>query len=123
MKKGFTLIELLAVIVVLAIVSLIVFPEVTRIIQNSKQKSYDTQINNLIEAARRAAIKNTLLLPIEQDGSKSCISLNYLLNNGEIDTDQIYDPRNSSVKLTGTIVVTYNSQYKQFIYEYKDRCE
>ena len=36
MKKGFTLIELLAVIIILAIVSLIVFPEVTRIIQNSK---------------------------------------------------------------------------------------
>ena len=77
----------------------------------------------MIEASRRAALKNYNLLPIEQDGSKSCVSLNYLLNSGEIDTDQIQDPRNSNVRLTGVVVITYSSQYNQYIYEYKERCE
>ena len=52
MKKGFTLIEMLAVIVILAIISLIIFPEVNKVIKSSKEKSYKTQIDNLIDATK-----------------------------------------------------------------------
>ena len=121
MKKGFTLIEVLAVIVILSIISLIVFPEVNKIIKNSKQKSYDTQINNLIRATMNLAEEDNSLYPIGSDNI-SCISMTRLMQAGKIETDVIYDPRDTSKRLDGYIVISYNSVYNQYIYEYKDTC-
>ncbi|MDD2392349.1 MAG: prepilin-type N-terminal cleavage/methylation domain-containing protein, partial [Bacilli bacterium] len=38
-KKGFTLIEALAVIIILALISVIAIPSVTRLIENTKRQS------------------------------------------------------------------------------------
>lgn len=122
MKKGFTLIEMLAVIVILAIISLIIFPEVNKIIKNSKQKSYDTQINNLINATKKMTAKDSSLLPEEVSGSKKCVTLSELKLAGEIDTDVIEDPRNTSNKLTGVIVIEYSGEYQQYVYSYNETC-
>lgn len=52
MKKAYTLIELLAVIVILAIVSVIAYPKVIDIIGGSKIKAYDISKKNIIESAK-----------------------------------------------------------------------
>ena len=49
-KKGFTLIELLAVLIILAIVTLIVIPTVSKSIEESKKASTIESGNNLINA-------------------------------------------------------------------------
>lgn len=49
-KKGFTLIEALAVIIILALISVIAIPSVTRLIENTKRQSFVTSIENLIES-------------------------------------------------------------------------
>ena len=45
MKKGFTLIELLAVIIIIGILSMLIIPNVSRYIDNSKKETYKNAIN------------------------------------------------------------------------------
>ena len=50
-RKGFTLIELLAVIILIAIVSVIVVPSVLNSVEKSKEASYNMLIKNIITAS------------------------------------------------------------------------
>lgn len=51
MKKGFTLIELLAVIVILAVISVIAYPKILDIIESSKIRAFDSSKKLIIESA------------------------------------------------------------------------
>lgn len=121
MKKGFTLIEVLAVIVILAIVSLTIFPEVNRIIKNSKQKSYDAQIKSLIDATKKLVEKDTSLLPQNSSDNYRCITISQLKEAGEISTDIIKDPRNTSNNIDGVIFISY-VENGSYTYSYRDNC-
>ena len=66
-KKGFTLVELLAVIVILSLVLVIAVPSVNRYIKQSKEKTYNTQISTIIEAAQAYASANSGLLPRKEE--------------------------------------------------------
>ncbi|MBR1718785.1 MAG: prepilin-type N-terminal cleavage/methylation domain-containing protein [Bacilli bacterium] len=57
MKRGFTLIELLAVIVIIAIISLIAFPTITGIVDRTKKEAFQESVNNLISAGENYIIK------------------------------------------------------------------
>ena len=50
-NKGFTLIELLAVIVILSILALIIGISITKSIKDSKEQTYQTQINSIKSSA------------------------------------------------------------------------
>ena len=60
MKKGFTLIELLAVIVILAIVSLIAVPIVLNIISDTKGESINRSIELYISHAQKMVVKEEM---------------------------------------------------------------
>ena len=49
-KKGFTLIELLAVIIILGVLLLIAVPSVSKYIQQSREKTYATNLSKLVDA-------------------------------------------------------------------------
>ena len=51
-KKGFTLIELLAVIILVALIGILVMPTVIDTSNQSKQKSYDILIKNIITSSQ-----------------------------------------------------------------------
>lgn len=53
--KGLTLVELLAVIVVLAVVALIVTPNILSSISKSHERMYETQLDNIKSAAKNWA--------------------------------------------------------------------
>ena len=57
-NKGFTLVELLAVIVVLAIISIITIPMIGNVIDESKKKALEVSANGLVEAANYFTISN-----------------------------------------------------------------
>ena len=58
MKKGFTVMELLAVIVVVAVISLVTYAVVQNNIKTTKKSSFETSVKNLIDAAREYVITN-----------------------------------------------------------------
>jgi len=111
MKKGFTLVEVLAVIVVLSIIAVIIFPKINNSTSKAKDKAYDVQIKALKEAAQKYIVtKNTSALPTDPN-TVSCISFSTLMVEGIIETDIITDPRDSSKRIEGYIVVNSNSEY------------
>ena len=122
MKKGFTLIEMLAVIVILAIVSLIIFPEVNKVINSSKEKGYKAQIDNLINATKKLVVKDTTILPPVGSDVIKCVTFTSLKNAGEIDTDVIYDPRENNRQITGYITIRYSNEYQSYTYAYSEDC-
>ena len=60
MKRGFTLIELLAVIVILAIISLIAFPVINKIVNNSRIAANARSVEGHISDIEYAIIKSSM---------------------------------------------------------------
>ena len=77
-KNAFTLIELIAVIVILSLIALIVFPAVNSVIKNSKEKSFEQQKNAIIKAAKECSYENTELLPNPVDKEYNQVPLECL---------------------------------------------
>ena len=112
MKKGFTLVELLAVITLLGLLSLIVVPVVDKLIKDSKEDLYNTQVNNIEAAAKNWASDNIFALPESGYIDKTICDLE---NTGflEIDvknpkTDKLFY-KDSYVRITKT---DYGYEYK-----------
>ena len=87
MKKGFTLVELLGVIVILAIISMIAVPLIDRSINKSDEDLYNTQINQLVKAAKNyyAEPENIDGLP-QGDGDSVTVPLEALQKGGYLPT-------------------------------------
>ena len=84
MKKGFTLAELIGVIVVLALISLITIPVVSKILKQNKASLCETQMNNILTAARSYGADNIFALP-SNSGDIKVITLQELIDGGYID--------------------------------------
>ena len=56
-KKGFTLVELLAVVIILAILTMIVITVVNGTVNSSADKLYQNQVDNIIEASRSYVLR------------------------------------------------------------------
>lgn len=118
-KNGFTLVELLGVIIVLGVIALIIFPNVTKIMKNSKQKLYDRQVNLIEDNARRWGVAHTHLLP---ETGTYYLNLNELVTGGYISQSEIKDPRNESI-MNGCVLITYSESEKKYLYHYmEDPC-
>lgn len=121
-KTGFTLIELLAVIVILAIIAVIVAPNVAQMITNSKESSYQEQKNAIISAAKRWSTDNALKLPTINGGiiTKHVYELK---EEGYLNSEKdIIDPRDNS-EMHGCAVITYDQSNNQYKYTYEENCE
>ena len=66
-RKGFTLIELLAVIVILGILLAIAIPSVTKYINESKKKTYITNVQTYARTAMYQADIGTFKHPVNKD--------------------------------------------------------
>lgn len=124
-KKGFTLVELLAVIIVISIVSLIIFPVVTKQITKSKQDLYNIQVENIIKAAKDMVLDNrdlidenhivpTLISVEEMQSATNKKGVNYL------EEGTIKSPLDQSV-MNGTVIITYDESSKGYKYEYQEK--
>ena len=47
-KKAFTLVELLGVLVVLSIITLVLFPLISTYVENTRKKTYDSEMDIII---------------------------------------------------------------------------
>ena len=107
MKKGFTLVELMAVIVVLGLLGGIVIPVVTNIVKDAADKAYNANIEAIKTSAYDWALKNTKLLPKENNTSV-VVYLNELKSNTTIAVD-LKNPKTGKVLSNNTsVTITKN---------------
>ena len=106
MKRGFTLIELLAVIVILAILSLIVVPMVIRIINDTKKSSIERSAELYINGVELAISKQNLQekfnpesCEVKEDGNIICDEKEIIVEmKGEKPKEGTLEIENSNVK-------------------------
>ena len=117
-KMGFTLIELLAALVVLAIIALIVYPTIGKVLSNNKTKAYEKQLDVIEVAASNWLIENEGKL---KDNAYA-LPINDIVGSGFIEENELINPINNE-PLTGCIFITWRKNIKQYEYNYVENCE
>lgn len=117
-RNGFTLIELLAVITLIALLSILVIPNIT---ENIKEKETEISLVNekMIYNATDLYIennKNNYSNNFEANGSTYCIAIQSLINNDILETP-IKNADGKEIDYSKIIKATYNSTYNSFDYE------
>ena len=86
-KKGFTLAELIGVIVVLSLICLITVPAISSVLKANKKSLCETQLNNILAAAKSYASENILSMPISDEEGKNTktITIQELVDYGFIE--------------------------------------
>jgi len=115
-SRGFTLIELLAVIVLLAIIFILVYPTILNILSESRDTVYQKQINTILNAAYDFSLKDTTYLPDANE--KNYITLGQLRYEGLIDIN-IKDPNTNNV-FPDNLVVSINNVGAGYKYSNKN---
>ena len=118
MKKGFTLIELLAIIALIGIVALVVFPVVLKSIQNSKQNLYDIQVREIEQAGEKWATEHIQYMDRTHLNSTG-VSLYSLISAGYLQRSKVMDPRHQT-EMNGCILISYDSKINQYQYHYTE---
>lgn len=121
MKKGFSLVELLAVLVILGLLGIISVPIVNSSVKKSKEKAREVQINEIIKAAKKYAVKNSYVLP-EVENTSRFITFEELVHQKFLDSTQIVDPVTKKY-LQGCIKVCYKCSNVEYDYSYDTECE
>ena len=118
-RKGFTLIELLMVIVIIAILSAIMIPNIIVIINKNNENSIKSLENDIISSAKTYVNDNKYNLSINcpNDNQKE-ITLLELKELGYIKGD-IKDPKTKeSIDLNKKVTITFDCNTKKFTYEF-----
>ena len=121
-RNGFTLVELLAVIVILAIVLIIAVPGVLSIINKTKQKAYDMQLDMIEEAGRlyMTEFGKSVTWTDASVGKMTYVSEDELKHTGYLDK-KIEDPRNKKEITDFAVKVTRDVNQKtsyEVIFDY-----
>jgi prepilin-type N-terminal cleavage/methylation domain-containing protein len=105
-KNGFTLAELLGVLVILSLIAIITVPAVTDSLQTYKVKLCNTQVDEIVEAARTWGSGNVSVLPTN-DGETYTLSLRKVADSGFIDseiqnpvTKEYFDLDDTQIRIT-----------------------
>ena len=119
MKKGFTLIELLAVIVMLSILVLLVFPKITDIVRN-KQTDVDETMDTMIYSAINLYVSNNSSQFEKTEGYGYCVSINELVSKGYLQSPVKLYNSNEDITDTKGVQVKYRNGFN---YELKNMDE
>ena len=139
-NKGFTLVEVLAVIVILGIIMAIMVPNVSTLLEKSKEDNYEHLKKSVVSAAKMyisdykyeisvvgscpASGSGTLKISKIADDNitESKIPISILIDEGNLKTDnngEIFDPRNKGKKFDieeSYIEVLYDCDTKGYKY-------
>ena len=117
-NKGFTLAELLGVMVILSLISIITVPAVTESLNAYKTKLCNSQIDEILSAAKTWGTENVLSLP-DADGESKSIDLKTLVEYGYIDAKINNPVTNENFDLENTII-TITKKGKRYTYAMDD---
>lgn len=118
MKKGFTLIELICVITILGLIALIAIPTVNTMINSSKEKALQEQINLIEKTAKNYMTRNYNALP-SRDGGSSCVSIEQMKQAGFLSDEDIKNPTDEAKTLTGSVKVVWEKN--KYTYTYSEK--
>ena len=90
-KKAFTLVELLGVLVVLSIITLVLFPLISTYVENTRKKTYDSEMDIIIVGLKNYSTEHEEILPLNEG--------EYVILTLETDEDVI---------ITNWIILSYN---------------
>lgn len=125
-RKGFSIIELIIVIALLAILMLVLVPNIITLLNKNDVKSCHNLEDSIINAAKEYVINNKYNLNFTCDKEKE-ISLQTLIDTGDlkISNDKITNPvTDAEISLKTTmVIVTYNCTTKEFSYNFSLNCE
>ena len=116
LKKAFTLVELLGVIIVLAVISLIVFPIVDKSIKTSKEDSLNSIIKTIEKAAQEYVVREHMGYTTSYDK----VDIDELIATGYL-KDNIINPVTNE-KMNGCVIYKWQNEYNQYDYEYQETC-
>ncbi len=120
-KKGFTLIELLAVIVILAIVTVIGATTILPYIQNAGKDAFTDEANYVIDAASNAVSLiqiNSITNNYTSITNGYCFTLKNLVDLGLWNKDaNVVSATAASNKYSGTVRVTKASSGNGYVYQ------
>lgn len=105
-KKGFTLVELITVIILMGLTITIVFLNIKNIINSSKNKLYEEQINRIITLSKTWAIENTDKIPSAVNEMYH-LNIQTLVKEGYLKSNDIKDTRDNS-QIEGCVEIIYN---------------
>ena len=119
MKKGFTLIELLAVILILAVISVIAYPKVIDAIGASRLTAYNVSKSNIVDAAKLKYLADVNSTSITEYTVQDLIDTGYIKKGTKNPlTDEEYD-NNTKVLITNNNgVVKYEYVEGKTLYDY-----
>lgn len=124
-KKGFTLIETIMVIAILALLMLILVPNVITLINKNNIKSCHNLEDSIKNAAKIYVTNNKYQLGFSCDTTKE-ITIQTLVNSGDLklSNNKLVNPKdNGTISLNETVKVTYNCTTKDFTYDFTLNCD
>ena len=116
------------VIAIIAIISMILIPNVINMISINKQKSCESLKKNIISATKLYVNENKYDLGFTCDNTKK-IPISKLIETGKIDVEtgkidgDIKNSINNDDLTNKEVSVTFNCQTKQFTYDFNYKCE
>ena len=122
-RKGFTLIETIMVVAIIAILSLILVPNVMMLIDENKNKSCKNLLNSIESSASIYVSNNKYSLDLSS--GSTFVSLDTLISSGDLkgpitdpysNNEIVIDSNNSNQN----VIVTYDKTTKSFGYSFPD---
>ncbi len=129
-KKGFTLIETIMVIAILALLMLILVPNVISLINKNNIKSCQNLEASIKNAAKVYVANNKYQLGFSCNASETTsivkIPIQNLIDSGDLklQNDNLVNPKNNStIKQDKEITVKYDCNKKIFTYDFTLNCD
>lgn len=120
-RKGFTLAEVMGIIILLGVLALVTVPAVEHYVDNSREKSYNSTVNQLVIAAKNWNLKYGST--VTWNAMATSDTYFYTLNLSDLKQTEflidapIIDPR-TKTNMDGCIYITsINDTYKYTYYE------
>lgn len=124
-NKGFSLIELIIVIALLAILMLVLVPNIITLINKNDVKSCHNLEDSIIKATKEYVVNNKYKLNFNCVTEKE-ISLSTLIDSGDLklSNDKLINPiTETEISLDTKVKITYNCTTKEFSYNFSLNCE
>ncbi len=105
------------VIAIIAILSLILIPNVMVLIDKNKERSCEKMIDNIKSAAKMYVNQNKYELGFDCSGTPKEITLKTLVDAGYLGGELVNPINKEEIDLKSTVSVTYNCKVKGFKYK------